>query len=49
LIKARQFCKSPGFALPAVITLTLGIGLNTAIFALINDLFLRGLPLINGL
>ena len=40
----RQLLKSPGFTLLALITLTLGIGLNTAIFSLINDLFLRGLP-----
>src|SRR5256714_801301 len=39
----RQLLKSPGFTLLALITLTLGIGLNTAIFSLINDLFLRGL------
>src|SRR5947208_1750455 len=40
----RQLRKSPGFSLLAIITLAIGIGLNTAIFSLINDLFLRGLP-----
>src|SRR5215467_6000375 len=40
----RQLRKSPGFSALAIITLAIGIGLNTAIFSLINDLFLRGLP-----
>jgi predicted permease len=42
----RQLLKSPGFTLLAVITLALGIGMNTAIFSLIHDLFLRGLPFV---
>src|SRR5215472_3998966 len=40
----RQLRKTPAFSLLAVLTLAVGISANTAIFSLIHDLFLRGLP-----
>ncbi|MGI9114517.1 MAG: ABC transporter permease [Chthoniobacterales bacterium] len=40
----RQLLKTPAFSALAIVTLAIGIGMNTAIFTLINDLFLRGLP-----
>ena len=41
----RQFRRTPVFALTAVLTLALGIGANTAIFTLIDQLILRLLPI----
>ncbi|MCP3964505.1 MAG: ABC transporter permease [bacterium] len=40
----RILARRPGFAAAAVVSLVLGIGLNTAIFTLLDAIFLRPLP-----
>src|SRR5579859_3557483 len=43
----RQFRKSPGFAATIILTISLGIGANTAIFTLVHAILLRSLPVTN--
>jgi predicted permease len=43
----RLFRKSPGFAATVILTISLGIGANTAIFTLVHAILLKSLPVAN--
>jgi predicted permease len=40
----RNLCNNPGFAAVAIVVLALGIGVNVAVFSVVNTLLLRPLP-----
>ena len=43
-VAVRSLARHPGFAMVAILTLALGIGAATAVFAVLNAVVLRSLP-----
>lgn len=47
-IAARSLARAPGFVITVVLTLSIGIGLNSAVYSLVDAYLFRPMPVANG-